>query len=308
MTTRRALVPAIALLAAAATAAASPPALDLVEVSPSVVMTRHAHGSNVTCIALEDGLVFVDAGLNTEAAARFRELMEARFERPTEALVLTHNHIDHVFGMGAFADVPVLLAESGRPLMERQIAIEWTEERVAAYDRIFAGFAEAAPSARMFEPTRWLGSTTTLGPPGRQVVVTTTGGHSVDSTNVWFEAERVLVAGDLVQAARRPYFGDPTTDLAAWTAALEGWQAMGIAKVCPGHGPVLTGDDLAPIRAYFRDLLETLATLKADGLAVEQAVNHPDLPAGYWPPDDSPPPWWPACIARAWEQAGGGHG
>lgn len=303
MNVSRILAPVLALLAAAPVAAAASLSLDLVDVSPSVVMARHQQGSNVTCIALDDGLVFVDAGMSTEAAARFRARMEERFARPTRALVLTHAHIDHVLGMGAFADVPVLLAEVGRPLMERQIAVEWTDQRVAAYDRVFAGFAEAIPSARMFEPTDWFVTSTTLGPPDRRLVVTVTGGHSADSANVWFEAEKVLVAGDLVQAARRPYFGDPTTDIAAWISALEGWQSLGAARVCPGHGPVLTGDGLEPIAGYFRELLETLGRLKAEGLTVEQAVADPRLPGGYWAPDDPLPPWWPACIAKAWEQA-----
>ncbi len=293
--------------ATAEDAAAPKTTLDLVEVSPSVVMARHSQGSNVTCIALDDGLVFVDAGMNTEAATAFRRSMEARFERPTQALVLTHNHIDHVFAMGAFADVRVLLAAQGRPQMERLIAAEWTDERIAAFDRIFDGFAEAAPAARVFEPTDWIDARTTLGRPGRQLVITTTGGHSVDSSNVWFEAEKVLVAGDLVQAARRPYFGDPTTDMAAWVDTLASWQGMGVARVCPGHGPVIAGDDLAPIRAYFEQLLATLAELKAEGLTVEQAVADARLPAGYWPPEgDWPlPAWWPSCIARAWQQADG---
>jgi glyoxylase-like metal-dependent hydrolase (beta-lactamase superfamily II) len=229
--------------------------------------------------------------------------MEERFGKPTRALVLTHAHIDHVFGMGAFADVDVVLAESGRELMERQVAAEWTDERVAAYDRYFPGFAEAAPSARMFAPTVWFASSTTLGRPDRRLTVTVTGGHSVDSSNVWFEAERVLVAGDLVQAARRPYFGDPTTDMAAWIDTLAGWRRLGVARVCPGHGPVLEGADLEPIRTYFVELMGVLAQLRDQGVAVEDAVASDRLPAGYWPPGDPLPPWWPACIARAWEQA-----
>ena len=281
------------------------PAADLVlvEVSPSVVMARNTEGSNSTCIALDDGLVFIDAGLNTARARRFRREMELRYDRPTQALVLTHGHIDHVFAMAAFADVKVLLAETGRALMLQQVAIEWTAPRVAAYDHIFAGFADAAPTARMFAPTDWFDAPITLGRPGRGLVVTTTGGHSADSSYVWFEAERVLVAGDLVQAARRPYFGDPTTDLAAWIGTLRSWEQRAPSKVCPGHGPVITGNELLPIRAYFEQLVTVLADLRREGIPVEQAVTHPSLPAGYWPPDDQPPPWWPSCVARAWEQA-----
>ena len=71
---------------------------------------EQAYGSNITCIALDEGLVFVDASLSTAVAGQFRKDMEARFERKTIALILTHGHLDHFLGMGAFADVEVIAA------------------------------------------------------------------------------------------------------------------------------------------------------------------------------------------------------
>ena len=50
-----------------------------IDVSPSVVMAENSNGSNLTCIALDDGLIFVDAGLITDIAAEFRTTMEQRF-------------------------------------------------------------------------------------------------------------------------------------------------------------------------------------------------------------------------------------
>jgi glyoxylase-like metal-dependent hydrolase (beta-lactamase superfamily II) len=44
------------------------------------------------------------------------------------------------------------------------------------------------------------------------VVVRRTGGHTADSSSVVLAGERVVIAGDLVQARRRPYFGEPDTD------------------------------------------------------------------------------------------------
>jgi len=107
---RNRVVVAWALATLALTGAAADS--DLVEVSPSVVMLQNERGSNITCIALDDGLVFVDTGLSTEVAADFRKTMEARFKRPTQALLLTHGHLDHIFAMGAFAD----FQKHGRPL------------------------------------------------------------------------------------------------------------------------------------------------------------------------------------------------
>ena len=42
-----------------------------------------------------------------------------------------------------------------------------------------------------------------------------TGGHTVDSSSVVVGAEKMVIAGDLVQARRRPYFGEPDTDFSS---------------------------------------------------------------------------------------------
>ncbi len=289
----------LTLLLAGAAAAATDPVKDLtlVDVSPSVVMAENPNGSNLACIALDEGLVFIDAGLHTEAAAAFREQMEARFERPASRLILTHGHVDHIFGMGAFADVPVVAAAIEKPLFERQLAMEWTEKAVAAWAAVFPTFPEAVPTARPFMPTDWVEGERTFGPPGREIFFATTGGHTTGSSYIWFPNERVLVAGDLVQVDKYPYFGDPTNDLDAWITALDRWTDMSIKAVCPGHGRVVGADYLRLEREYFANLISAMTSLKAEGATLEDAVTHASLPDGYWDPDLPEPRWWKYCLA-----------
>jgi glyoxylase-like metal-dependent hydrolase (beta-lactamase superfamily II) len=275
-------------------------AFELTQVSPSVIVARHGHGSNITCIALDDGLVFVDASQSTRLARRFREAMEARFGRPTRALILTHAHFDHILGMGAFADVPVLAADLRRGFFERLAGVQWTEGRVAALAAVFPFFREDVADAKPFVPTALFSDQATIGPPGRGLAVKRTGGHSACSSYVFFPAESVLVAGDLVQAERRPYFGEPDTDLGAWKATLKAWSGMAVESICPGHGPVVSRDYLRGIWEYFEALETAVARLKAEGLTVEQIAAHRSLPAGYWGGADPLPPWWRSCIAVAY--------
>ena len=123
--------------------------------SDSVVMAKHQYGSNMTCLATEEGLYFVDCGLNTELAGQFRKDMEKKFTKKTVALLITHAHIDHFFGMGAFSDVKIISSETGKNLWDRQLSIEFNEKRIQAYDRIFSGFKESFPNARPFMPTEF---------------------------------------------------------------------------------------------------------------------------------------------------------
>jgi glyoxylase-like metal-dependent hydrolase (beta-lactamase superfamily II) len=220
------IVLALPILAVSA-AADDPPAQDpvtayqAVEVTDNVVMAVHAHGSNITCIRHGDGLVFVDASLSTRLAARFRSDMEQRFGLPARALVLSHAHMDHVLGMGAFADVPVIAAAPGRAFMERLATFEWDERSIAGYTQIFPTFNQVIGDAKPFLPTVWFDDEHQLGTADDPLLARRTGGHSACSANVWWPRAGVVVAGDLVQSGRRPYFGDPTTDLAAWMAALQ---------------------------------------------------------------------------------------
>jgi len=265
-------------------------------ISPSVVMAENPNGSNITCIALDDGLVFVDAGLVTSIAADFRAAMEKRFDRPTKYLVLTHGHIDHIFAMGAFSDVEVVASSSEKALFEQQIAIEWNEERKAMWAGVFPAFMDAFDTAEPFLPTEWVDGEKTLGSGNSTAVFATTGGHTTGSSYVWFPSEGVLVGGDLVQVDKYPYFGDQTNDLAAWIGALKSWHTMEPAAICPGHGRAVDKDYLRLEWEYFEALIAALSNLKAEGVPVEEVVVHESLPAAYWP-DQPEPRWWKYCIA-----------
>jgi len=281
---------------------ADPARLDLVEVSPSVVMARHDFKANITCIALDDGLLFVDTGLSTEVAARFRRAMEERFERKTTALLLTHGHIDHFLGMGAFADVKVVAARAGKGLIERQLAVLFEEKTIEAYTGVFPMFGQVIGTAKPFLPGVWFEDEISFGKGERRVVFRNTGGHSSCSSHVYFAAEGVLVGGDLVQVDQHPYFGDATTDLGKWIGALKTWEGMNVRKVCPGHGRVVEAAYLTSIREFFEDMVSAVKRLKAEGVSVEEVTSHPDLPRGYWGEGASAPRWWSFSIRSLYER------
>ena len=270
--------------------------VEYIDVSPSVVMAQNPDGSNLTCIALDEGLVFVDAGLDTNVAAAFRTAMENRFDRRTKYLFLTHGHIDHIFAMGAFSDVEVVAASSEKPLFERQLAIEWDEEKTAAYTGIFPTVADVVDTAKPFLPTVWVDTEKTFKSGDNRVVFATTGGHTTGSSYVWFPREGVLVGGDLVQVDKYPYFGDQSNDLLRWIDALKSWHKMEPAAICPGHGRAVDKDYLRLEWEFFEALIVALEQLKSEGVPIEEAVVHASLPAAYWP-DQPEPRWWKYCIA-----------
>lgn len=294
------VVLATTVSAAAGSTEEEPPYV-LVEASPTVIMALHDNGSNLTCVALDEGLIFFDASLSTRTASLFRRAMETRFERRTIALVLTHAHLDHILGMGAFDDVEVYAAAAGRPRWEHFVGIEWDERALKGYASVFPTLPDELPDATLRLPTAWFDDELVLGEGDDTIVIRRTGGHTVDSSSVVVGAERVVIAGDLVQARRRPYFGEPDTDFPAWINALEEWEKLEVSGVCPGHGPVIDEAELGEIRRWFEGASMAMEEVKRQGASFEGVLADPGLPAGYWPAEDVAPRWWATCVKRLYD-------
>jgi glyoxylase-like metal-dependent hydrolase (beta-lactamase superfamily II) len=274
------------------------PPLNYVEVSDSVILLQNdrLNGSNITCFALEDGLVFVDASLFTEIAARFRKDMEARFQKKTLALLLSHAHTDHFFGMGAFSDVPVVAAASAREPFQRQLSIDF-EGRVEGYKRIFPKFGEALKTARLSMPTIWFEEEIQFGSGESLVRFRNTGGHSSGSSYVHSPSQGVIAVGDNVQVDAYPYFGEPTGNMDTWIQTLKGWETFKEITICPGHGRPVDRAYLTSVRVYFEDLVSALGKLRAGRVPAEEVVVHETLPKGYWGTDHEQPAWWLPSVA-----------
>ena len=111
-----------------------------------------------------------------------------------------------------------------------------------------------------------------------------------------------MVTGDLVQAERYPYFGEPDTDLERWIDALETWGALDLIQVLPGHGPVVPKEYLGNVITFLKDMLASVKHLKEQGVAVEDVIRHPDLPSGYWPRDAERKPAYDYSIRNLYQR------
>lgn len=264
-------------------------------VSDSVFFVPNVYGSNFSCVELDDGLVFVDAGMLTSYADEFRRGMETHFRKKASTLVLTHAHIDHFMGMGAFSDCELVAASSAKPRIDTFLGMVFDETRLSRMENIFPYIRQAVDEGKLRSPTRWAESDEYIGEGLR---FTVHGGHSACSSGILFEPDGVLFAGDLVQANGYPYFGEPDTDIQSWINALEGWSKADLRLVVPGHGPVVSPDYLRGVSGYFRELVEVLRELKRDGLTAEEACSHPDIPLGYWDRDAVKTPTYDNSIKR----------
>jgi glyoxylase-like metal-dependent hydrolase (beta-lactamase superfamily II) len=264
------------------------------DVTESIVLAQNDYGANLVCVALEDELVFVDAGLHTGFTAEFRRAMEGRFGSKASTLMMTHAHIDHIMGIGAFSDCEVVAAEAGRMRFERFLAVEYTEETIQSAERVFPHFRESIELAELSMPTTWVKDRMVLG--GGDVVFQLVGGHSSCSSSIHVIPERVIMAGDLMQVDRTPYFGEPDTDIDKWIGALKIWESMDLDTVVPGHGGSVDRNYVSSVRVFFEEMLGALRSLKEEGVPLDEVAHHSRLPLGYWPADAERKPTYDFSI------------
>jgi len=90
--------------------------LEVVRLSPRVVVVYGDPWDNgIVAVATKKGIVVVDAPFSKTIGAAFREAIRAELKRNDFAwLVNTHEHVCHVGGNAAFADVPIVGHESLR--------------------------------------------------------------------------------------------------------------------------------------------------------------------------------------------------
>ncbi len=251
-------------------------------VSKSVVLAQNKYGSNSVCISLENELIFVDAGMNTTIASEFRKNMEEKFGKKASTLILTHGHIDHFFGMGAFSDLTVIAPKTSKEKIERYVTAEFTTEIIASFEIYFPTFKAAAKVAKLFMPSIWFENEMAAG-KNQEIQIQVTGGHTNCSSSIYFQQEKILIAGDLLQVEVSPYFGEPDNDMGLWIQTLKLWEKMSLDAYLPGHGPKIDVNYLVKVREFFEQILETVTKLKAKGLTVKEVLEHPSLPSGYWP-------------------------
>ena len=173
------------------------------EVGDRVWVRRYAWlDQTIGVIGGEDGLVVIDTRATHPLADELRADMRALGPSPLAAVVNTHGHWDHAFGNARFLPAPIwghvrcatMILERGEEMRARMIE-EFPDE---AFDTV-----ELTPPTELFEEA----ATLDLG--DRQVELRYLGrGHTDNDIVITVPDASVLFAGDLLENAPAPAFGD----------------------------------------------------------------------------------------------------
>ena len=146
-------------------------------------------------------------------------------DRPLMAVVVTHWHFDHAFGLAAFTDLVCVGHESVTDrLGSPEAAAETTRLGLAATD--------------LGMPSRELVVATAFDLGGRRVEVAHLGrGHTDGDLVVVVPDADVVFTGDLIESAGPPSFG-PDSVADEWAGTLDGLIGLMTERTIavPGHG------------------------------------------------------------------------
>jgi glyoxylase-like metal-dependent hydrolase (beta-lactamase superfamily II) len=268
----------------------------------AIVVPGTGAWGNAGIVDLGGAALVVDSFLTPAPARDLRAAAQTLTGAPIAYVVNSHYHLDHVLGNQAFPDALVVATDQTRELMAaRNVGL--IEQFEAHPDELDALAAESQREpdeairadmlATLAEYRAFGASLSELEPRLPDITfaerlslhgtartaeaLTYGGGHTPSDAFVLLPNERVLFSGDLVSVGVHPsFFGDPR----AWIGILCRIEALDVAVVVPGHGPVGGREAIPVVRRYLEDLLVLAGPRLAQGATADELAATP-VPADY---------------------------
>ena len=208
---------------------------------------------NVGAVEGEDFVVAFEARATPVMARQWLDRLREHTDTPVRYLVLSHYHAVRVLGAAAF-DADVIIAhEHTRALIAERGKQDW-ESEAGRMPRLFQG-AETIPGLTWPSVTFSDRLAIDLGGDRGELVLQYSGrGHTEGDIVAWLPRQRVLFAGDLVEAQAALYTGDAYHhDWAAGT--LDRVAALDAQVLMRGRGAVVRGEEVRAAVEQTRDFL-----------------------------------------------------
>ena len=264
---------------------------------------------NVGAVEGEDFLVCIEARATPVAARRWLARLREHTDKPVRHLVLTHYHAVRVLGASAFGAESVIAHDRTRFLVGERGMQDWASE----YGRMPRLFEEPASIPGLTWPTLTFDHRMTIplgGDRGDLVLAHVGRGHTEGDVVAWLPGQRVLFAGDLVEAQAALYTGDAFHR--EWSSTtLDAVDALAATTLVGGRGAVAQGEAavraaVAQTRRFLTVLLGEVGRVRTrggalrDAFAASHAALAPDF--GGWPIFEH---CLPFDVARCWEELDG---
>ena len=229
--------------------------------------------SNAAFVVTPEGVIVVDALGSPALAQELIEEIRRVTAAPIKAVIVTHFHADHIYGLQAFkqAGAEVIAQRDGQIYLHSETAALRLQ---ASRDELFPWIDDKTV---LVAADRWIDKPITLRLGGLDFELHPAGpAHTPEDLVVYVPQLKLLIAGDLVFRGRVPFVG--LADSGSWIAALDKLLQFDAAVIIPGHGPVstTTREDLQMTRDYLAYLRQTMGAAALNLEPFEEAYARTD--------------------------------
>jgi glyoxylase-like metal-dependent hydrolase (beta-lactamase superfamily II) len=279
-----------------------------VELAPGVHALTAEGDPNVGAIEGDDFLVCFEARATPVAAKRWLDTLREKTDKPVRYLVLSHYHAVRVLGASAFGADEIITHEMTKKL----IAERGQQDRESEFGRMPRLFEDPGSIPGLTWPTLTFSDRMVI-PLGndRELVLQYCGrGHTAGDIVAWLPKERILFAGDLVEAQAALYTGDAFHD--DWASStLDRVGVFRAEALVGGRGAVAHGLDavaaaIAQSRHFLDELRRTVKTVHRNKGTLAEAFHgaHTALvdEFGRWPIFEH---CLPFNVQRYWDELDG---
>ncbi|PXY30119.1 MBL fold metallo-hydrolase [Prauserella coralliicola] len=264
---------------------------------------------NVGAIEGEDFLVCFEAMATPVAAGEWLGKLREHTDKPVRYLVLSHYHAVRVLGASAFDAEVIVAHENTRALVAERGKEDW-ESEFGRMPRL-AKQADSVPGLTW--PTLTFSDRLTIelgGDRGDLVLQYCGRGHTEGDIVGWLPKQRILFAGDLVEAQAALYTGDAFhRDWVGGT--LDRVKEFGAEALIGGRGAVSRGREavdeaIEQTRHFLRVMIDEVVAVHARGGTLKEAFEnaHAALHERYgrWPIFEH---CLPFDVSRLWDELSG---
>jgi cyclase len=230
---------------------------------------------NSTLIIGDTGAILIDTGFTDEIGAHLAGEVARLTNKPVRIVINTHHHGDHTFGNAAFPQARVISSE-----MCRRLLVEGESEWLGIIE---GALGRKLPNTRAVPATEVYANKTKTDVVIDGVKFTfwvPEAAHTAGDMMIWLPDDKVLVGGDIMVNQITPNFRDANVKL--WIETLAEVQAMPAKTIIPGHGPLMTTQDVAAMHERMAKLYAGIEAGYKAGLTDGEIRKKLDL--GQWKP------------------------
>ncbi len=264
---------------------------------------------NVGAIEGEDFLVCFEAMATPAAAREWLAKLREHTDKPVRYLVLSHYHAVRVLGASAFDAQVIIAHENTRSLIAERGEQDWESE----YGRMPRLFKDPASIPGLTWPTVTFSDRCTIqlgGERGELVLQYCGRGHTEGDIVAWLPRQKILFAGDLVEAHAALYTGDAFHhDWSTGTldrVARFGAEALIGGRGAVAHGPAAVDAAIGQTRHFLEVMLREVGAARQRGGTLKEAfrATHAALVDQYggWPIFEH---CLPFNVSRLWDELSG---